>query len=92
MNKFLFFVDHCPVCEQGLVRIRSRIHQRKLEGFCVCDECEAAWKDPSLTERIHRDQLSEEQLWGEQTRWAPIDEICLLGWYSSIQPKSAKSV
>ncbi len=48
----IYYIDHCPVCEQGLVRVRVLVSEGELRGVCVCDECDATWSDPSLLHRL----------------------------------------
>lgn len=52
MSSKIFYVDHCPVCEQGLVRIRLGRTGPQLAPVFLCDECDAAWFDPELKVRI----------------------------------------
>ena len=90
MNNRLFYVCHCPICQQGLCRVRvSTTDDQSIFGCVVCDECEATWTNPSLDERYQ--QLDPEvpicpkshvQLWGEMSRWADEVDLSLLGWRS----------
>ena len=88
MNERFFFVGPCPICEQGLCRVRvCTTDDQALFGCVVCDECEATWTDPTLHERFSQANpevpvcpKSNIQLWGEQSRWADEEDLCSLGW------------
>ncbi len=91
MNEPFYFVRYCPICEQGRCRVRiSTTRDHRMFGCVVCDECEATWLDPSLEQRFRQPNpevpvcpQSNVQLWGEMSRWANRDDLCLLGWYTS---------
>ena len=90
MSDRLFYVCQCPVCEQGLCRVRvSTTEEQASFGCVVCDECDATWTDPTLKERFKQPSPEfpvcpkcDVQLWGEQSRWADEVDLCLLGWFS----------
>ncbi len=85
----MYYICPCPVCEQGLCRVRVCEAEDRCFACVVCDECEAIWTDPTLEVRLPRS--SEEspkcpncdiEIWSESTRWADAADLCLLGWYS----------
>ncbi|MFN7706480.1 MAG: hypothetical protein ACK5OH_00585 [bacterium] len=98
MTKKYFYIDDCPICSQGLARVRVHVRKQSLTGYILCDECEAAWNDPSLLGRIPRGKEGDAScpdgktsVWSEHCHWASIEEICLLGWYNDIKaPKDTK--
>ena len=58
-----------------------------MHGLIVCDECEAIWLAPDVTtDHQYPDSENAEcpicsaPLWGEQSRWANLDEIEALDW------------
>jgi len=85
----IHFVEHCPVCGQGLVRIRVCTNESgSLFGFVICDECDSTWTDPSMkTPYIQSNPekpvcpQSGTALWSESSHWADKAEMSLLGWY-----------
>lgn len=66
---------------------QDRLNTSPLHGFIVCDECEAIWLQPDLT-TIHQYPhavdpqcpVCDGPLWGDQSRWADLQEVALLGW------------
>lgn len=52
MSPTIFYIAQCPICEQGLVRVRIHSERRNLSPFFVCDECDAAWSDVKLSSRL----------------------------------------
>lgn len=91
MSYPLLYICECPVCSHGRVRARVCVRNRKVSCVALCDECEAAWKTPDLNGRLARSETDpvcpdcQESLWGPQTHWATIEEICLLGWYNHMR-------
>ena len=80
----------CPICEGGLRRSRTcGLLHNDLHGFIMCDECEALWSEP--TSPTHHfgsaDSLAcpvcGEAVWSENSHWSTLEDVCLLGWYSS---------
>lgn len=70
----------------------ARLSEPKSVAVLLCDECDAAWTEPTLNERIRTKVNSDpacpqchQSLWGPQSHWASLEEIYLLGWYNSIQ-------
>lgn len=94
----LIYVESCPVCGDGLCRIRVCITDQRLTGCVLCDECEAVWTDPSLQERVSRKPNADDpecpscglSLWSKNAHWANVGEVCLLGWYDRVRVVSAK--
>ena len=93
MTSQLIYVSSCPVCGDGLCRIRVCEKDQRLAGMVLCDECEALWTDPTMTQRVLRkagdmDPIcpsTGQSVWGEQSRWANVGEICLLGWFGGVK-------
>ena len=89
MANEIHYVEHCPICEQGLVRIRATIDDAgQMYGCVVCDECESTWTDPTMKTRFIQTNpekpvcpASGIALWGESSHWADKAEMSLLGWY-----------
>jgi ssDNA-binding Zn-finger/Zn-ribbon topoisomerase 1 len=86
-----YYVGTCPVCEQGLCRVRIYDSNNQFLSCVVCDECDATWTDTSLCKSSRFRQPGSEvsvfpgsdiDLWGEPTRWANADDLLLLGWSS----------
>lgn len=85
MSDSIDYLSECPVCQQGLVRIRAIFVENRLRSICQCDECDAAWTDPSLTDRLGRDHTELLQSSCEAWYWASREEACLLGWAGSLK-------
>lgn len=90
---YLIYIRSCPVCGDGLCRVRVCAIDQQLHGCILCDECDTVWTDPALSERI--DPPNEysspvcpdcgETLWNDTCHWADIQEVCLLGWYDKVK-------
>jgi len=93
MTSQLIYVESCPVCGDGLCRIRICVTNQRLTGLVLCDECEAMWTNPTMQERIPASSNESEPMcpscdqsvWGNQAHWASIGEVCLLGWFDRIR-------
>lgn len=98
MTAPLIYIESCPICGDGLCRIRVCITDQRLIGCVLCDECEAVWTDPSMEERISRKPDADDpqcpscglSLWSKNAHWANVGEVCLLGWYDRVRIVSAK--
>jgi hypothetical protein len=76
-------IGECPVCVNGLVRIRacqSKAGEKHL--FAMCDECQATWLEPDTnSKRIFPDAenalcpICSQSLFGPQSHWAWPDDI-----------------
>jgi hypothetical protein len=92
MQSQIIYVKSCPICGDGLCRIRVCLHDQVVTGLVLCDECESMWKDPGMQERLARDANDcdprcpdcSESLWGENAHWANVGEVCLLGWFDRV--------
>ena len=91
MTAKIYYVSQCPVCDQGLVRVRICVISSEMTPIFICDECDAAWSDPGLVNRLRMaseqpasDAHLCENPWGENTHWATAPEIALLGLYRNI--------
>ncbi len=90
MTSFLVHLGNCPVCQDGLRRVRTcGLHENALHGLIICDECEAIWIDPS--ESAHHVfgssespvcPLCRQPIWSDNSRWSTVEDVCLLGWYT----------
>ena len=93
MTQPLIYVESCPVCGDGMCRIRVCITDQRLTGCVLCDECEAVWTDPSMQQRAPRVLSMDDpacpscgvSLWSDQAHWANIGEVCLLGWFDQVR-------
>ncbi|XZE20958.1 hypothetical protein SH449x_000850 [Pirellulaceae bacterium SH449] len=84
MSDSVLYISECPVCQQGLVRIRAVVSKQFLRSVCQCDECDAAWSDPQLTDRLMREHVEQLHSSCESWYWASREEACLLGWAGSL--------
>ena len=84
MTAKIYYVSSCPVCAQGLVRVRIQVVASQMSPVFVCDECDAAWADPDLANRMPWSSAEKNDLWGENTHWATAPEIALLGLHRQI--------
>jgi hypothetical protein len=92
MSETIYYVGECPLCEQGLCRIRVCFARCQIFGCVVCDECEATWTDPTLEQRFSQPCSAEPicpkcgvGFWTDQSRWGDVADICLLGWKSNVK-------
>jgi hypothetical protein len=89
---FLIYVKKCPVCGDGLCRVRICQHRGRLTGAILCDECETVWTDPSMKQKFTQGNEPatpccpdcKNSLWEPNSHWADIPEVCLLGWYDAV--------
>jgi ssDNA-binding Zn-finger/Zn-ribbon topoisomerase 1 len=90
---YLIYVRTCPVCGEGLCRVRVCTASHHLVGCVICDECESVWKDPEMqTRSVEKDDAYTAScpecgmsLWDDACHWADIQEVCLLGWYDKVK-------
>lgn len=82
-------IGECPVCVDGLCRVRScEDQQGHRHLYAMCDECEAIWVQPDTSsQRIYprgEDPLCpvcSRPLFGDQARWAePEDFVASSDW------------
>ncbi len=95
-------IGFCPICGGGLCGIRVcgltvpdgvEPQSSQLHGFVVCDECDAIWLQPDLTTAHQYPDAIDPQcpiccqpLWGDQARWASLQEVATLGWNRYVCP------
>ncbi len=90
---YLIYVRSCPICGEGLCRVRVCTSDHRLIGCVVCDECETVWKEPEMQEQSANgiDGVTAccpecgMSLWDDACHWADIQEVCLLGWYDRVK-------
>jgi hypothetical protein len=93
MQAPIIYVQSCPICGDGLCRVRVCCVEQRVQGFILCDECEAMWTDPSMLDRVHNDTSCGEShcpgtnlsVWDKNTHWANAGEVCLLGWFDQVR-------
>ncbi len=86
------YAGNCPVCECGLRRVRvTRTPEGRLQGFVMCDECEATWLTPDITSPYRfpdpddpRSPVADVSLYGPQSHWATLDEVRDLQWLDQV--------
>jgi len=86
----MYDVGPCPICGQGLRGVRICCGQPVI----VCDECDAVWSSPSLSDRISTTAdppcaSCGQSLWGDQARWATREEIEAAGWRPQVRQPAA---
>ena len=74
MSSKIYYVSNCPVCEQGLVRVRTCLSEHAMHGIFLCDECEAAWQDPQLLHRIRQIDLPNQKRDSQTSNTSPSDQ------------------
>jgi hypothetical protein len=79
-------VGPCPVCGDGLRGVRICCGTPVI----LCDECDATWSSPALTDRLPAStnpvcRECGESLWGEQSHWATHAEIEAAGWWPEVR-------
>lgn len=85
----ILYVSQCPVCDQGLVRIRTFSQLSHVYSICQCDECDASWKSPTLAQRISRIDVDRMTSDCTSSHWSSLEEICLFGWAGFIRPNQS---
>ena len=90
MNNHFYHLGTCPICNQGLLGVRTC--GNCLASFVLCDECESIWETPDTTEPAgYPDQPDapcpqcESSLVADPSRWATLEEIEQLDWLDHIQ-------
>ena len=76
-------IGECPVCVDGLCRVRScEDQQGRRHLYAMCDECEAMWVKPDTSSPKTYPRGEEPQcpvcarpLFGDQARWAEPEDI-----------------
>lgn len=81
----MYHVGSCPICGDGLRGIRVCCG----ELVVVCDECDALWSSPALTDRISTSadpvcSHCNKSLWGDQARWARRQDVETAGWWPDV--------
>jgi hypothetical protein len=74
-------IGECPVCVNGIVRVRTCHGGGETHLIAVCDECEAIWTDPDISNRRGFADaekalcpICDQPLYGPQSHWSvPID-------------------
>jgi len=92
MSSQVIYVESCPVCGDGLCRIRICIHNQRMTGIVLCEECEAIWTDPAMRARVlatsdddtPRCPDCDQSVWSGNSHWANVGEVCLLGWFDRV--------
>ncbi len=80
-------IGECPVCVNGLCRVRTCSANGQRHFFAMCDECEALWLTPSTqSPRTFADSsepkcpICQQDLYGEQSHWSVIEELKSTDW------------
>jgi len=81
-------LGECPVCVDGLCRIRTCTDDSVGEHFyAICDECDATWTVPdTCVPRIFPDAqdplcpICSAELYGRQAHWSLADELVGTDW------------
>lgn len=101
MSDELIYVGTCPVCEGGLCRVRvCGVASNHLNGMVICDECEAIWPEPDLSQACNYldaenpvSPITGDSVWDHANRWATLEDVALLGWYDRVivEPTNSSS-
>ena len=83
-------IGECPVCGDGLCRVRCcRAEASRAGLFALCDECEAIWLEPSTSSEHQfidsqepRCPLCHKPLYDEHCRWALPEDLLGTPWAS----------
>jgi hypothetical protein len=86
----MYDVGPCPICGQGLLGVRICCGTPVI----LCDECDAAWASPELSERLSTTtdpvcRLCGVSLWGDQALWATREQIVAAGWWPQVRQSAA---
>ncbi len=84
-------IGECPVCVNGLCRVRSCTSESgSLHFYAMCDECEALWLAPDTdTPQTFPDAcnpkcpICQQDLYGPQAHWSLADELRGSEWMSN---------
>jgi hypothetical protein len=85
-------IGECPVCGNGLCRVRSGINpQGDSQLYALCDECEAIWIKPDLLGPVRfpdsedpQCPISGQALYGPYSRWATPEDVKGTEWESEV--------
>ena len=92
MDSQIIYVESCPICGDGLCRIRICVLNQRISGMVLCDECDAMWTDPSMKQRVLNTCADSDpscpscglSVWDEKMHWANVGEVCMLGWFDQV--------
>jgi hypothetical protein len=83
----------CGVDPQNAAKRFEKLGNDAPHGLVVCDECEAIWLEPDITTAHQYPDIEEakcpiceEALWGQESRWANVDDVVSLGWEFAVNP------
>lgn len=83
-------IGECPVCVNGLCRVRTCMQDGSVHFYAVCDECEALWLAPNTASpRTFPDAIQpkcpvcQQDLYGVQAHWALADELRGSEWMAN---------
>ena len=83
-------IGECPVCVDGLCRVRTCVKDAAAHFYALCDECEALWIAPNTDSPRTFPGASQPQcpicqqdLYGAQAHWALADELRGTEWMAN---------
>lgn len=81
------YIGECPICVNGIARVRTCAGGAGVHFFAVCDECEAMWVEPDTSSQIQfadavdpRCPICSAALYGEQSHWSVPQELDQTEW------------
>lgn len=84
-------IGECPVCVNGLARVRTCGEGESRHLFAICDECEAVWTEPDTAASRRfadaedpRCPLCDLPLYGEQSHWSMPSEVEGSPWSAAV--------
>ena len=90
MSGWLIYVRHCPVCGQGLARVRTHACGQDQRFCLVCDKCDSTWQTPTSNIYTQVDPSHATfpetaiSVWSGDSRWAGLVETIQAGWYGDV--------
>lgn len=85
-------IGECPVCGNGLCRVRCGARADGSVGlYAMCDECEAIWLKPDILGPYQFPDtedpvcpVSGEAIYGPGSRWATTEDVRETDWESEV--------
>lgn len=92
MSESPVYVGNCPVCSDGLCKIRICRDQIGPLPIALCDECEAFWFSPDISQpprflEAETGRVGEFacSAWDDNAHWATSEEVAKMGWERALQ-------
>ena len=82
-------IGECPFCVEGLCRVRACTDASGCHLYALCDECGAAWKEPTTdSPKVFPDlddprcPICAQAMYGDHASWARAEDLENTPWSS----------